>query len=60
MVKNMIKYRLTWKFTDDGKEQKSYFWLPEEADPNQYVSDILNAVELLSSEYGYEYQLDKE
>ena len=56
----MIKYRLTWKFTDDGKEQKSYFWLPEEADPNQYVSDILNAVELLSSEYGYEYQLDKE
>ncbi|GAH62438.1 unnamed protein product, partial [marine sediment metagenome] len=54
-----IKYLLSWKFSDDGNQQASFFWLPEGVDPDVVMSDIINIVELSASEYGYEYTLDK-
>jgi len=56
---DFVKYRLTWRFTDDGDLQESFFWLPNGADPKEHVNDILNIVELSASEYGYEYDLSK-
>lgn len=53
-----VKYRLTWKFTDDGILQEAFFWLPEGAEPIEHIEDILNIVELSASEYGYEYILE--
>ena len=52
------QYRLTWRFADEGVKQSSIFWLPKDKDPNQYISDILNIVELSASEYGYKYTLE--
>ena len=52
------QYRLTWRFADEGVKQSSIFWLPKDKDPDQYISDILNVVELSASEYGYKYTLD--
>lgn len=52
-----VKYRLTWKFTDDGDLQESAFYLPWGIEPSEYVGSILSVVELSASEYGYEYNL---
>jgi len=52
-----VKYRITWKFTDDGTDQEAEFYLPEGADPHKEVGDFINLVELSASEYGYAYSL---
>ena len=52
-----VKYRLTWRFTDDGELQESEFYLPWGSEPSEYVGSILSVVELSASEYGYEYDL---
>ena len=55
-----VKYCLTWKFTDEGTEQSSEFFLPKGEDPHGRVGSILSVVELSASEYGYEYDLTAE
>lgn len=54
---DFVKYRLTWKFTDDGEPQESVFYLPWGIEPSEYVGSILSVVELSASEYGYKYDL---
>lgn len=55
-----VKYRLTWKFTDEGEEHDSEFYLPKGEDPHGTVGSILSVVEMSASEYGYEYDLTAE
>jgi len=52
-----VKYRITWKFTDEGYPQEATFYLPDDKDPFEEVSALINLVELSASEYGYAYQL---
>ncbi len=52
-----VKYRLTWRFTDDGELQESSFYLPWGIEPSEYVGSLLSVVELSASEYGYKYDL---
>lgn len=55
-----VKYCLTWKFTDEGTDQSSEFFLPKGEDPHGSVGSILSVVEMSASEYGYEYDLTAE
>jgi len=55
-----VKYCLTWKFTNEGTEHTSEFFLPKGEDPHGRVGSILSVVELSASEYGYEYNLTAE
>jgi len=52
-----VKYRITWKFTDEGDDCAADFYLPEGADPHKEVGDLINLVELSASEYDYAYDL---
>jgi len=53
-----VKYRITWKFTDEGDDCRAEFYLPEGADPHKDVGALINLVELSASEYGYAYNLE--
>ena len=55
---SFVKYKLSWRFTDEGDLQVSYFWLPAGEAPEDYVGDILSIVELSAGEYGYAYELE--
>lgn len=55
-----VKYCLTWKFTDEGTDHSSEFFLPKGECPQGRVGSILNVVELSASEYGYAFDLSAE
>jgi hypothetical protein len=57
---SFIKYKLSWRFTDDGRLQEAIFYLPEGENPDvsAWMGDVINLVELSASEYGYEYELE--
>ena len=48
---SFTKYQLTWRYKEEVL-RASYFWLPSNENPEKYIRDILNIVELSSSESG--------